>query len=393
MADTALFLIQYGELALKGKNRSQFMRRLRSNIRAQLGDEEAVFSERSGRIFLEVDRRRKDETSSVLSRVFGIHGFTETQRLRKSMDPIRSACLNLIPGLLSQGNRFRIEARRTDKGFPLTSYQMACDIGDAVRNTYSGLSVNLDDPDWTVHIEIRDAAYIYSSVDRGPGGLPTGSAGRGLLLLSGGIDSPVAGYRMAKRGVTIDAVYFHTPPYVSERTREKVETLTKILSRHVPEVGLWTVPYSDIQVKLKTQGEPRSITLLSRAAMMEISCLLAKMHGKGCIITGESLGQVASQTMESLDFTGSRATVAVFRPLVGMDKSEIIHEARQIGTYETSILPYEDCCILFAPTNPLTRPDRGDLTGQYESLGLPPLLERAADTAERKEFHRGELVG
>ena len=392
MAMESLFLIQYGELALKGKNKNQFLRRLKANIRSQLADGEAVLSEQKGRLYLQVDHDRAERTRAILSRVFGIHGFAETSRVEKDMSLIRSACVDLAHRQISRGTRFKIEARRTDKGFPLSSYKIACDVGDELRRELPELTVDLYHPDWTVHIEIRDAAYLYSSVMRGLGGLPTGSAGRGLLLLSGGIDSPVAGYLMAKRGIQIDAVYFHTPPYVAEEAREKVEKLTKILSRFLPRISLWVVPYTDVQVKLKEESEPRGITLLSRAAMLEIACLLARRQKMGCIVTGESLGQVASQTLESIDFTGSRATLPVFRPLIGLDKEEIIGLARQIDTYETSILPFEDCCTLFASDHPLIRPDRGDMTRCYEALNLTQMLGETAQNAVKKDFRAGRLI-
>ena len=387
-----LFLIKYGEIALKGRNRRYFTRLLRENILKQLGSNSAEIEEKEGRLYLSVDAGEADTAEPVLSRVFGIHGFSASLRTDKNMESVTRHALALGRTLLSKGHRFKIEARRADKSFLLNSYEIACELGDRMREAMPSLKVDLDHPDWLIHVEIREAAYLYPSTWKGPGGLPVGCSGRGLLLLSGGIDSPAAGYLMARRGVRIDSVYYHTPPFVSEKAREKVEDLTGILSRYTPRTSLYIVPYTEIQVKIKEEGDAEAVTLYSRAAMMEIATGLARRNRIHCLITGESLGQVASQTVESLAFTGSRTVLPLFRPLIGMDKEDIIHLARKIGTYETSILPYPDCCTLFSPEHPLIHPDLRSITTGYDALNLGSYIHDAVRNAEKMQFKRGEKI-
>ena len=387
-----LFLIKYGEIFLKGKNRFFFLKRLQTNIEKQLEEISPDVTIRNGRLYLRVNQDDIQYAQKVLTRVFGVMSFSQARITQKDIKAIKETALDLAGELAACGNTFKIEARRTDKSFPLDSYGIACLLGDAIRKERTDLKVDLSHPQWIVNVEIRDSAYLYGKETRGPGGLPVGCSGKGLLLLSGGIDSPVAGYLMAKRGVRIDSVYYHTPPFVSERVREKVENLTGILSRHTTRTTLYIVPYSEIQVKIKEEGDAEAVTLYSRAAMMEIATGLARRNRLHCLITGESLGQVASQTVESLAFTGSRTDLPLFRPLIGMDKEDIIHLARKIDTYETSVLPYPDCCTLFSPEHPLIHPDLRSITTGYDALDLGSLIRDAVRTSEKVKFKRGEKI-
>jgi thiamine biosynthesis protein ThiI len=270
-----------------------------------------------------------------------------------------------------------VEVRRAEKAFPLSSYEIACRLGDTLLARYPGLVVNVHKPDWILWIEIRESTYLYGPPTRGPFGLPTGSSGTCLLLLSGGIDSPVAGWMMAKRGLAIEAVYFHAAPFTSEQARQKVETLSRVLSMWAPRAILHVVPFTPVLARIKEKANEEEVTLLLRACMMKLSSMLAEKRRIPCLVTGESLGQVASQTVESIHFTGSFAEIPVFRPLIGMNKEEIIETARRIGTFETSTLPYPDCCVLFSPPRPLIRPDVERMRKAYTRLDPDELLMEA----------------
>jgi thiamine biosynthesis protein ThiI len=382
----SLFIVRYGEIALKGKNRDYFLHKLTFNIKRQMGGIHADTSIKKGRIFVKVTEEDACRAGSVLAGVFGIVGFAPVVQVKKEMREIGNAAVNLARELLPLGKKFKIEARRTDKSFPLNSYGIACALGDLLREQLPGLTVSLYDPDWILNIEIRESAYLYGPGSRGPGGLPVGSSGRGLLLLSGGIDSPAAGYLMAKRGLRVDFVYFHTPPYTSEKALEKVEKLTAVLNRYQPGGRLHVVPFTEIQLRINEKAAPDAVTLMSRASMMHAATLIARRRRALCLITGESLGQVASQTLESLAFTGSQTPLPVFRPLIGKDKVEIVTLAETIGTYETSILPHPDCCTLFAPSHPLTRPNMSAMQDLFRSLDLDDLIKKAAASTERVDI-------
>ncbi len=382
----SLFIVRYGEIALKGKNRDYFLHKLTFNIKRQMGGIHADTSIKKGRIFVKVTEEDAGRAGSVLAGVFGIVGFAPVVQVKKEMREIGNAAVNLARELLPLGKKFKIEARRTDKSFPLNSYGIACALGDLLREQLPGLTVSLYDPDWILNIEIRESAYLYGPGSRGPGGLPVGSSGRGLLLLSGGIDSPAAGYLMAKRGLRIDFVYFHTPPYTSGKALEKVEKLAAVLNRYQPGGRLHVVPFTEIQLRINEKAAPDAVTLMSRASMMHAATLIARRRRALCLITGESLGQVASQTLESLAFTGSQTPLPVFRPLIGKDKVEIVTLAETIGTYETSILPHPDCCTLFAPSHPLTRPNMSEMQDLFRSLDLDDLIKKAAASADRVDI-------
>jgi thiamine biosynthesis protein ThiI len=386
MADTprseqSLYLIKYGELQLKGENRGQFERRLCANIRRALGGA-AELERRHGRLFLRTTVG-EPEVRRTLERTFGIVGFSRALQVDKDPARLRQAALELAPGLAAEhGGRFKIEARRSDKSFALDSYGIACELGALLRERLPGTVVDLHHPDWVLNVEIRERAYLYGPPRPAPGGLPVGSSGRGLLLLSGGIDSPVAGWLLAKRGLSVDAVYFHTPPYTSEQALEKVRELCRILAPYLGAMRLFVVPLTAVQLRIRERAPVEQSTLLIRACMVRVAEGLARREGHGCLISGESLGQVASQTLPALRFTGGMSGLPLLRPLIGMDKEEIVALARRIGTFETSIRPYPDCCSLFAPPHPLVKPDQERMLASFAGLEVEELLEQALREAE-----------
>ncbi len=377
-----LILVKYGEIALKGGNRERFERMLVDRIRSQISGLPASVERRKGRIFVHFDGDQ-EPVIKALKRTFGIVSFAPALKCAKDAGQIDKAALRTAQALLREdsGSRFKIEARRTDKSFALTSYQIACRLGDVLRTTFCELEVDVRRPNWVLHVEIRDAAYVYGPGVSGPGGLPLGASGKGMLLLSGGIDSPVAGYLMAKRGLAVDAVHFDSPPFTSQQARAKVESLGMILAAYIPDLVLHVVPFAAIQMRISERSDSILVTLLMRACMVRIAQTLADRKSAVALVTGECLGQVASQTPESIRFTGSLAQLPIFRPLIGMDKEEIICLARAIGTFETSIQPYEDCCTLFAPAHPLVKPNFTRMQRAYEALEVEDLLEDALAAA------------
>ncbi len=380
-----LYLIKIGELTLKKGNRRMFEKQLKFNIKRKLSGASTRITVRKGRFFLEGNNDDKDLIENVLSTTPGIIGYTVAYKVKKEMDAIREKALSLGRELFRDevSATFKIESRRADKSFPLSSYEISAAVGEYLLDNLPGLSVDVHHPSWKISIEIRDYAYVYGNENKGIGGLPAGSAGRGMLLLSGGIDSPVAGYLMIKRGLQLDAVYFHAYPYTSAEALEKVKTLAEKLSIYTGGLNLFVVPFTDFQLLLNKKAREEEITLLMRAGMVTIADILARQRGDGCLITGESLSQVASQTLESIAYTGGNTTIPIFRPLIGLDKEWIIRTGKSIGTYETSILPFEDCCTVFSPTHPLVKPDRVKLTESFRRLDAGKLLEEAALKSER----------
>ncbi len=381
-----LYLLKYGELSLKGGNRRRFENLLCNNIREKLKSVPFKLIRNWGRLYVHTPPEAAGQVEEALGRTFGLVSFSRALRVDKELPALRAAAAELAGQLLEQGKRFKIEARRSDKGFPLDSYGVARDLGSHLLSCHNDLEVDLTRPDWIIHVEIREAAYLYGAKTRAPGGLPLGSGGRGLLLLSGGIDSPVAGYLMGKRGLRLDAVYFHTPPFTSDKALDKVEQLTGILGRYFSHINLNVVPFTAVQMRIAERARPEQTTLLMRACMVRIADLMARKHKSSCLVTGESLGQVASQTSESMRFTASQTDFPVFRPLIGLDKEEIILLAREIETFDTSILPYEDCCTLFSPSHPLTKPSLKRMLASYAALEIDELLSEAVGGVERKRF-------
>lgn len=383
-------MIKIGEIALKGGNRKYFEKRLKKNIKLKLRGISCKVSGGRGRFFIEAPEQESVKVETALSKTFGIKGFSPVAGVEKKIETIiaeavRQARQNIENG---SGQRFKIQARRADKGFPMRSYDIACAAGDAIREQVAGTEVDVKNPDWIIHIELRETAYIYGTVNPGPGGLPVGSAGGGMLMLSGGIDSPVAGWLMSKRGLKLDAIYFHTYPYTSDEARQKVIDLAAIMAEYTCGMNLYIVPFTDVQLKIKEKGFgkagfEKATTLFMRYAMVRIADIKAKQNNGLALVTGEALSQVASQTPESIRYTGSGTDLPVLRPLIGMDKEEIIRIAEKIGTYRTSILPYEDCCTLFAPEHPLTHPDFNRLTEEFAQLELDDLIREAAENTEK----------
>ncbi|MEW5814368.1 MAG: tRNA uracil 4-sulfurtransferase ThiI [Spirochaetota bacterium] len=379
-----LHLIKIGEIALKGGNRSYFLKTLRKNIKTALKGCQCTFTGREGRYFLQTDLSEEKTVEDALSKTFGIVAFSKVVRIEKTIEAIEEKALMLCEELLKKrmGTRFKLEVRRQDKSFFLNSYEIACRIGDRLIKKYSELTVDVHKPDWKIHIELREKGLVYGPQTAGPGGLPVRSAGKGVLLLSGGIDSPVAGYLLAKRGVKLTAVYFHAYPFTSHAARDKVISLAKILSPYLCGVDLFVVPFTDVQALIRQKAREEEATLLMRACMMRMAGMIAEKYLSLCLVTGESLSQVASQTLESIRFTGSMSELPVFRPLIGFDKKDIIEIARKIGTFETSILPYEDCCTLFSPRHPLLKPDLARMQTAYERLEADDCLKKAVECAE-----------
>jgi thiamine biosynthesis protein ThiI len=384
MDSESLFLIKYGEIAIKGKNKNVFIKKLRYNIKQQLAGIKADVTIRPGRFYLRVNKGEEKRVRLLLSHTFGIRAFSQAFMVQKKMGEIEEAACTIAESLIQSGKglKFKCEVRRTDKKFPFTSYEIACRLGDVLRKNFPDLTVNCNSPDWILNIEIREMAYVYGDEVLGLCGLPVSCAGNGFLLLSGGIDSPVAGYLMAKRGLLIHAIYFHTPPYTSEDVLQKVRDLVGVLSSYVPGMKLFVVPFTEVQLRIKENALNEKVTLFSRACMMMIADTIARRNNAPCLVTGESLSQVASQTLESIRFTGSKTTLPVFRPLIGYDKEEIISLARKIGTYEISILPYPDCCTIFAPAHPLIRPNFKEISSAFEALKIEELLGKAVSKVE-----------
>lgn len=380
-----LYLIKIGEIALKGGNRNFFEKRLKKNIKLQLRGINCKVTGSRGRFFIEAPEENAAGVEKTLSDTFGITGYSPVTRLDKNIDLIIDEAVKQAEEYRKNnaGARFKIQARRADKGFPMRSYDIACAAGDAILSRVEGTVVDVKNPDWVINIELRETAYVYGKVYPGPGGLPVGCAGSGTLLLSGGIDSPVAGWLMSKRGLKLDSIYFHTYPYTSDEARQKVVDLAAILSQYTCGMNLYIVPFTDVQLKIKEKGFDKATTLFMRYAMVRIADQLTKKNKGLALVTGEALSQVASQTPESIRYTGSGTDLPVFRPCIGMDKQEIIRIAENIGTYRTSILPYEDCCTLFAPEHPITHPDFDRLTAEFAGLGLEEMMSEAAENTEK----------
>ncbi len=384
-----LFLVKYGEIALKKRNRGAFVKALKDSIRAKLPGRQVSVYETWHRVYVRFRGEDRDAVAEALARTFGLVSFCEALRVPTTMEEVERAACDLAREHLAaaRGMRFKAEVRRADKNYPLTSYQIACRLGELLLDRFPGLVVDVNAPDWVLNVEMREHAYLYGPERPGPGGLPTGSSGRGILLLSGGIDSPVAGWMMGKRGLALEAAYFHSAPFTSEDARRKVETLTRILSAWLPDIALHVVPFTPILARIREKSAEEETTLLMRACMMRVASLLAAQRGAGCLVTGESLGQVASQTLESMAFTQTAAGIPVLRPLVGMNKEEIIGLARRIGTFETSNLPYDDCCTLFSPAHPLIHPSVEKMVRAYNSLKVDELV---GETLEKTDVVRAD---
>ena len=381
-----ILLCKCGEIVLKGANRRFFEETLCKNIRFRarhFGRFEVTSTQSTVVIEPLEESADMDGLFEAVSRVFGIVGISRCAVCEKDMDSIARTVREYVPPFLSGKKTFKVEAKRSDKTFPLNSPAIAAEIGGVVLGLCPGLRVDVRNPEVVLHVEIREyGAYIHAGQFKGAGGMPVGTNGRALLLLSGGIDSPVAGYMIAKRGVQLEAVHFESFPYTSERAREKVLELAGIVAQYAGSFNVHVVSLTRIQEELVKNCQEDYFTLVLRSYMMAIADRMAHSLGCGGLITGESLGQVASQTMQALGVTDPVATLPVFRPCIGMDKEEIIQVARRIGTFETSIQPYEDCCTVFTPKHPRTRPELSRVLEQQNRLDFEALVQEALDGAQ-----------
>lgn len=355
------FLIKYGEIAIKGKNRYMFEDALVRQIRFALRSAEGTFRVHKcqGRIYVDCDGYYDyEETVEALKKVFGIVGICPVVRTEvKEFEELKKDIVAYVEKAYPDKNlTFKVESRRAKKTYPVNSMEMNCDLGEAILDAFPEMRVDVHHPDVLLNVEVREEVYIYSHIIPGPGGMPIGTNGTAMLLLSGGIDSPVAGYMVAKRGVGLDAVYFHAPPYTSERAKQKVVDLAKKVAAYTGPIRLHVVNFTDIQLSIYDKCPHDELTIIMRRYMMRIAETLAKKCGCLGLITGESIGQVASQTMQSLLVTNEVCTLPVYRPLIGFDKQEIVEISEKIDTFETSILPYEDCCTIFVAKHPVTKP-------------------------------------
>ena len=383
------FLIKYGEIGIKGKNRFIFENALRDQILFALKDVEGTFhvTKEQGRLYVETDGDFDyEETVDALSRVFGITAICPVKLVDEfDWDNLCKEMASYVEQV--HGRKpftFKVEAKRADKNYPVSSPDICAKMGEYLLDQFDNMKVDVHKPDVRFHIEIRGRAYIYSTVIPGPGGMPVGCNGKAMLLLSGGIDSPVAGYMIAKRGVTIEATYFHAPPYTSERAKQKVVDLAKIVSRYTGPIKLNIINFTDIQLYIYEKCPHDELTIIMRRYMMRIAETIAKESGCLGLITGESIGQVASQTMQSLASTNEVCDLPVYRPLIAFDKNDIIAISEKIKTYETSILPFEDCCTIFVAKHPVTKPNRKVIQKSERHLEekIEEMVQIALDTRE-----------
>ena len=384
------FLIKYAEIGIKGKNRYMFedalIRQMKFAVK-EAGD--FIIWKESGRIFLKAAEGcdfDQDEVIESLKRVFGIsHICPMVMHDNKEYDNVVKAVIDYWNDCYGdQELTFKAVVRRADKKFPMSSMPFAAQLGHELLQVYKNVKVDVHTPDVMLNVEIRDKVYIYSEEIMGPGGMPVGTNGKAMLLLSGGIDSPVAGYMIAKRGVRLDATYFHAPPYTSERAKEKVVELARLVAKYSGPIDLHVINFTDIQMAIYEKCPHEELTIIMRRIMMQMAETIAKNNKGLALITGESLGQVASQTIQSLSVTNEVCTLPVFRPCIGLDKQEIVEISEKIGTFETSILPYEDCCTIFVAKHPVTKPNLNVIKKSERKLEgvIEELLEKAYETDE-----------
>ncbi len=383
------FLIKYAEIGIKGRNRYLFEDALVHQIKFSLKKCEGEFyvHKTQGRIFVDAQTDFDfDEVVEHLQRVFGISGICPVVHVEdEGFEKLCDTVVNYIAEVYPDRNKtFKVQARRARKNYPKDSMTINMDMGEAILKAYPEMKVDVHKPDILLNIEVREQIYIYSEIIPGPGGMPVGTGGKAMLLLSGGIDSPVAGYMIAKRGVKIDAVYFHAPPYTSERAKQKVVDLARLVSRYTGPIYLHVINFTDIQLYIYEKCPHEELTIIMRRYMMRIAEHIAKETECLGLITGESIGQVASQTMNSLIATNEVCELPVYRPLIGFDKLEIVEVSEKIGTYETSILPFEDCCTIFVAKHPVTKPNLNVIRRHEHNLDekIDELVETALKTDE-----------
>ena len=384
------FLIKYAEIGVKGKNRYIFEDALVRQIRHSLKRVDGNFSvvKESGRIYATAESDYDfDEVIKALKCIFGIASICPMVQVDdQGYEDLKKQVINYVDEVYEDKNfTFKVNTRRGNKQYPVTSDQINRDLGEVILHTYKDTKVDVHQPEVMLHVEVRNKINIYSHIIPGPGGMPVGTNGKAMLLLSGGIDSPVAGYMIAKRGVNLDAVYFHAPPYTSERAKDKVVDLAKLVSRYSGPIHLHIVNFTDIQLYIYETCPHEELTIIMRRYMMRIAERLSAECGAMALVTGESIGQVASQTMQSLAATDASCEMPVFRPVIGFDKQEIIGVSEKIGTYETSILPFEDCCTIFVAKHPVTKPSIKMIEKSEEKLKekIDDLMETAIRSVEK----------
>lgn len=377
-------LVRYGELTLKGANRKMFVNQLRSNVKRSLMPLQGYkVKANRDRMYIELEEGADiKEMSQRLSKVFGIYSISPVLKIDKTMDAIKEQAIEFAKGY-NDGDTFKIDVKRSDKQFPYDTYEIQREVGGAVLQGAEHVSVNVRNPDHTIKVEVRlDAVYIYDEVIPGAGGLPVGTGGKTLLMLSGGIDSPVAGMKVMRRGVTIEAIHFHSPPFTSEKAKEKVIELTRILSAHVGPIKLHIVPFTTLQKQVNKVVHERYTMTSTRRMMMRVADKLVHQIDANAIVNGENLGQVASQTLKSMYAINHVTSTPVLRPLLTLDKEEIVKKAKAIGTYDVSIQPFEDCCTIFTPKNPVTEPDFDKVEKYEDGFDFEPLVQEAVDGIE-----------
>ena len=387
-----IILAKYGEIILKGGNRAKFESMLMTNIKNSLRNvAETSIRLAQATVYVEVEDGDKiDLVVERLSKIFGLVAITKAAVCEKDIDDICEKAKEYLAKDLTAGTKFKVEAKRSDKSFPLNSPQICMEVGGWLDDEFPEIIVDVHNPDVTVKVEVRDyAAYVYADENKiqGQGGMPIGSGNKATLLLSGGIDSPVAGHMIAKRGVEIDAVNFFSFPYTSERAKEKVIKLASILAQYTSKINLYIVPFTEIQLQIRDKCPEEQMTLIMRRFMMRIAERIARQNNSKALITGESVGQVASQTIAALDVTNAVVDMPILQPLIGMDKLEITDRSVAIGAYETSILPYEDCCTVFTPKHPTTNPKRENIEKSEKHLDIETLIEEALAGVEKFEVY------
>lgn len=389
-----LILVKYGEIALKGLNKNTFEDIMVKNIKRRLKKlGKFNFSKAQSTLYIEPADETADINGAVekIKKVFGVAALCRACTCEKNFEDICAKSIEYLEDVLPYAKTFKVTAKRADKAFPMKSPEICMELGGVLLQKFPNLQVDVKNPEVTVTVEIRDTnAFVHAENIKGAGGLPVGSSGSAMLLLSGGIDSPVAGYMMAKRGIHISAIHYVSPPYTSERARLKVETLCEKITDYCGNISFFCVPFTELQEAIKEHCPEEFFTIIMRRLMMEIAQRISDREGCQALITGESVGQVASQTMSAIACTDAVCRMPVFRPLIGMDKTEIIEISRKIDTFETSTLPYEDCCTVFTPRHPKVRPQLSDVEKAQSNFDFEPLICKAVEETELKVFRCDE---
>ena len=385
-----IILLKQGEIVLKGLNKKYFEQKLISNVKRRLrslGEFDVTCTQSTIYVEPKSDDIDMDETQQAMTKVFGIAAVVRAAACDKTPEAMAQKAIEYMAEAMREAGSFKVETRRADKAFPMTSIEVSQYVGGELAEAFPETAVDVHNPELTVHVEVRErAAYIHRPPLPGAGGLPTGTGGRAAVLLSGGIDSPVAGYMIAKRGVEIECIHFFSYPYTSELAKEKVLELAHIMTKFCGRMTVDIVGFTEIQEAIRDHCREEYFTIIMRRFMMRIAEAIGRDHGAKCLVTGENLGQVASQTMDAMAVTGAVVHMPIFHPLIGMDKEEIVTVARRIGTLETSILPYEDCCTVFTPKHPKTKPVLAQVEAEEQKLDVEGLIARAIANTEKTQI-------